>query len=79
MIGKDEIEKRFGTHEATMEGENATYPKHEQVRMAFIDFMEFLDETVPDGRAKNIMATHMEDAAMWANKGISYETPLIGG
>lgn len=77
MFGRDEIEKRFGTHEATTEGDDATLPKHEAVRSAFMDFVEFLDELAPDGRSKRIMMTHLEDAAMWANKAISYETPLI--
>lgn len=77
MIGQEEIDKRFGTHEATMEGEDATYPKHEQIRMAFIDFVNFLDQITPDGRAKSIMATHLEDACMWANKAVSYDAPLI--
>lgn len=77
MLGREEIEKRFGTHEATTEGEDATLPKHDVVRQAFIDFVEFLDEMTPDGRAKNVMATHLEDAAMWANKAISYDAPLI--
>ena len=77
MIGYEEIEKRFGTHEATTEGENPTLPKHENARAAFMQFVLYLDERIPDGRAKNVMMTHLEDASMWANKAISYEAPLI--
>ena len=77
MIGFEEIEKRFGTHEATTEGEDATLPKHENVRRAYMQFVTFLDGQIPDGRAKNVMMTHLEDASMWANKAISYEAPLI--
>lgn len=77
MLGSEEIEKRFGTHEATTEGEDPTLPKHETVRIGFIEFVRFLDKHTPDGRAKNVMLTHLEDASMWANKAISYEAPLI--
>lgn len=77
MLGRDEIEKRFGTHVATTEGDDATLPKHEMVRSAFMEFTEFLDELTPDGRAKSVMMTHLEDASMWANKAISYEAPLV--
>lgn len=77
MLGWEEIEKRFGIHEVTTEGEDATLPKHEQVRVAFMKLTLFLDELVPDGRAKSVMVTHLEDASMWANKAISYDAPLI--
>ena len=77
MIGVEEIEKRFGVHEATTEGEDATLPKHEDVRSAFMKFVLYLDARVPDGRAKNVMMTHLEDASMWANKAISHEAPLV--
>lgn len=77
MLGIEELEKRFGTHIATTEGEDATLPKHDAVRDAFMKMVLFLDAQVPNGRAKNVMLTHLEDAVMWANKAISYDAPLI--
>lgn len=78
MIGKDEIEHRFGFHKATIEGENATLPKHRDTRMMFREFAEFLDEVLPDGRAKAVAFTELENASMWSHKAIAETAPLIG-
>ena len=50
MIGKEEIDNRFGFHKATIEGDNATLPDHALVRKLFKRFAERLDEILPDGR-----------------------------
>ena len=78
MIGREEIEHRFGFHKATIEGENATLPKHRDVRLMFREFAEFLDEVLPDGRAKSVAFTELENASMWAHKSIAETAPLIG-
>jgi hypothetical protein len=77
MIGKEEIDNRFGFHKATIEGENATAPDHMLVRQLFKRFAERLDEILVDGRAKSIAFERLEDASMWAHKGISGRAPLI--
>lgn len=77
-LGKKEIEHRFGFHKATVEGENATLPRHRDVRLKFREFAEWLDVMVTDGRAKSVMFTELETASMWAHKAISEEAPLIG-
>ena len=77
MVGKDEIENRFGFHKATIEGDNATLPKHTRVRLLFREFAGRLDEVLGDGRAKTISFTHLEDASMWAHKAIAEDAPLI--
>lgn len=77
MIGKDEIENRFGFHKATVEGENATLPDHTLVRQLFKRFAERLDELLLDSRAKSVAFTHLEDASMWTHKAISERAPLI--
>lgn len=71
-LGKNEIRHRFGYHKGTAE----TMPKHEQVREAFIAFGEFLDEVLPDGRAKSTSFTNLQVASMWANYGIAETAPL---
>jgi hypothetical protein len=77
MLGKDEIENRFGFHKATIEGENATLPKHRDVRILFREFAEKLDGILGDGRAKSVAFTHLEDASMWSHKAIAEGAPLI--
>lgn len=77
MLGKDEIENRFGFHKATIEGDNATLPKHRDIRLRFREFAEFLDEILPDGRAKTIMEKHLEDASMWSHKAVAQTAPVV--
>lgn len=77
MLGADEIEHRFGFHKATIEGENATLPRHREVRMLFREFAEKLDEILGDSRAKSVAFTHLEDASMWSHKAIAEDAPLI--
>jgi hypothetical protein len=77
MIGPEEIEHRFGFHKATVEGENATLPKHRDVRILFREFAEKLDGILPDGRAKSVMFTNLEDASMWSHKAIAERAPVV--
>lgn len=77
QIGKEEIENRFGFHKATVEGENATLPKHNDVHLAFREFAEFLDKMLPEGRAKSVAFTELENASMWSHKAIAETAPLI--
>lgn len=71
-IGRDEIRHRFGFHPGT----SVTIPQHERIREAFIAFAEFLDEVVPDGRAKSSAFTNLQMSSMWANFGIAETAPL---
>lgn len=77
-LGKEEIENRFGFHKATVEGPEATLPRHRDVRLKFREFAEFLDIMVTDSRAKSVMFTELENAAMWAHKAIAENAPLVG-
>ena len=77
MLGREEIENRFGFHKATVEGGNATLPKHTRVRLLFRAFAEKLDEIAPDGRAKSVMFTELENASMWAHKAIAEMAPAV--
>lgn len=76
-LGAEEIEHRFGFHKATIEGENATLPKHRDVRLKFREFAEFLDSVAPEGRAKSVMFTELENASMWAHKAIAETAPVV--
>jgi hypothetical protein len=76
-LGTEEIEHRFGFHKATIEGENATLPKHREVRLLFREFAEKLDQIAPGGRAKSVMFTELENASMWAHKAIAETAPAV--
>lgn len=76
-LGHDEIEHRFGFHKATIEGENATLPKHRDTRLKFREFAAFLDDLLPEGRAKSVAFTELENASMWAHKAIAETAPAI--
>lgn len=73
----EEIEHRFGFHKATIEGPNATLPKHRDLRIAYREFAAILDAVLPDGRAKSIAFTNLEDASMWSHKAIAELAPAI--
>lgn len=77
MLGRDEIESRFGFHKATIEGDNATLPRHALLRKAFKEFANRLDEVLVDGRAKSIAFTHLEDVSMWSHKAVAEDAPLV--
>ncbi|AOZ64895.1 hypothetical protein SEA_MAYA_30 [Streptomyces phage Maya] len=77
MLGNEEIENRLGFHKATIEGDNATLPKHAQVRKLFREFAGRLDEILEDGRAKDVFWERLEDASMWSHKAIAEKAPLI--
>lgn len=77
MFSTEEIEHRFGFHKATIEGPEATLPKHRDTRLKFREFAEWLDEVLPDGRAKAVAFTELENASMWAHKAIAELAPTV--
>lgn len=77
MFGMDEIKNRFGFHKGTIEGPNATAPQHADLRTGFINFAESLDDRLPNGRAKSLAMTALEEASMWAHKAIAETAPLV--
>jgi hypothetical protein len=72
-----EIEHRFGFHKATIEGENATLPRHRDLRLRFREFAEYLAELLPEGRAKSVAFTELENASMWSHKAIAELAPVV--
>lgn len=77
MFGETEIEYRFGFHKGTIEGENATLPRHRALRVEFRNFAEFLDRILPEGRAKSVAFTELENASMWAHKAVAELAPVV--
>jgi hypothetical protein len=76
-LGKDEIESRFGTHKATIEGAEATLPKHQTLRAQFKAFATYLDESMEDGREKDLAMKALEEASMWSHKATAKNAPLL--
>lgn len=77
MIGSNEIEHRFGFHKATVEGDNATLPRHRDTRVAFKTFAELLDSRLPDSREKSLVFTALQEASMWSHCAIAMDAPLV--
>lgn len=75
-LTQPEIEARFGFHKATIEGKEATLSKHAELRAKFKEFVAYLDGIVPDGRYCSLALTELENASMWAHKGIAESAPL---
>lgn len=73
MLGRAEIKNRFGFHKGTDE----TIPFHAETRREFRRLGEWLDATLPDGRAKSVAFTELESAAMWAHKSISEAAKVV--
>lgn len=76
MLGLEEIRNRFGFHKGTVEGPNATAPRHADLRAQFVAFAAMLDEVLPDGRAKDLALTELENASMWGHKAVAEQAPL---
>lgn len=76
-LGAEEIEHRFGFHKATIEGPNATLPKHVATRLQFRSFAENLDRMLPDSREKALAMTALQEASMWTHCAIAMEAPAI--
>lgn len=76
-LGEEEIKNRLGFHKGTVEGPNATAPMHAYLRVAWMEFADMLDRLIPPGRAKSVMFTELEAAAMWSHKGIAELAPVV--
>ena len=72
-VGKEEIANRFGFHKGT----DITGPIHQRIRSKFRKLAEELDELLPDGRAKATAFTKLDEAAMWSNKAVAEQAPLV--
>jgi hypothetical protein len=76
-VGETEIKDRFGFHRGTIEGPNATAPRHDYLRVAFMEFADMLDRVLPPGRAKSVAFTELETASMWVHKSIASLAPVV--
>lgn len=77
MIGKEEIEHRFGVHKAAIDGPAATAATHAIIRIMFKKLASDLDQNVGDCREKTLAFEALETASMWMHKAIAKDAPLI--
>jgi hypothetical protein len=75
-LGDLEIENRLGFHKGTIEGPNASSPRHAYLRVAFMEFMDMLDRVLPNGRAKSFAMAELEMTSMWAHKAVAQLAPV---
>lgn len=72
-VGSEELANRFGFHKGT----EVTGPLHQEVRHEYLRLAGLMDAILPDGRAKSIVMTKLDEAAMWSNKAIAEQAPLV--
>lgn len=77
MIGRDELDHRFGVHKARLEGPAGTDKHHAEMRIQFKAFAQVLDQLLPDSREKTIAFTELETASMWAHKALAMGGVLL--
>lgn len=68
-MSPEEIEARLGLYPAEPGSERAK--KMERAREMVVKLTLELNAMVPTGRENSLMVTHLEEALVWANKGIS--------
>lgn len=74
VMTEEELERRFGFHEATLEGPNATAPRHAELRNWWRTTAFQLDQQLPAGRYKSLVMTALEEASMWSHKSIANDS-----
>jgi hypothetical protein len=65
-----ELRNRFGFHSKSRQ-DNAL--QHRNARVICFEAALGLNALFPDGREKALVMTHLEEALMWANKGIALQ------
>lgn len=75
MLGPEEITRRFGSTAKTAEPNES---KHIELRREFIRLAQLIDVSMFDGREKSLAFTHLEDAAMWAQKALATSLGMKG-
>lgn len=72
-VGTDEIENRFGYHRPTPEAASA----HVDLRLRFRRLAEDLDAALPQGRAKALAFTALQESSMWSHFAIAELSPVV--
>lgn len=73
---KDEILNIFGYHRPETK---LAQDLHEETRAQFIEFASILNGFLPDGRAKSLVMTNLQQSSMWAHFALAEKNPLVWG
>lgn len=76
LLTQDEIENRFGFHKAAIEGPNSSTEVHKELRFAFMQFADYLNNRLGKGRYAALAQTALEEASMWSHKAIAATDPI---
>lgn len=63
----EDVKRRFAFHPAT----ETTGPQHDAVRADLGRLAAKMVKTLPDGREKSLVLTHLEEAMFWGNAAIA--------
>jgi hypothetical protein len=66
-MSPEDIANRFTYHAPTPD----KVRQHERVRSYLRQMAEEFNQTLPEGREKSLVITHLEEAAFWANAAIA--------
>lgn len=73
QIETGDIANMFGFHK----GNTLTAPQHKKIRREYAEFAERLNTLLPEGRAKAVAFTKLEEASMWSNKAVAELAPIV--
>lgn len=71
-MDRADLEHRFAFHPATTEEKR---DEHTSVRQQCLRLALSLNETLPEGREKSLVMTHIEEVMLWANAAIARNVP----
>jgi len=69
MLSADEVSRRFRYPFTGPDSPAAA--AHIRIVSEFTELAVFLNETLPEGRAKSVTLTELEDASLWAHQALS--------
>lgn len=76
LLSQTQIQERFGFHKASIEGPNSSSETHKDLRMAFMQFADYLNTRLGSSRSAALSQTALEEASMWAHKAIAENDPI---
>lgn len=76
LLSQEEILNRFGFHKAAIEGPASSSEVHKDLRFAFMQFADYLNNRLGKSRYAALAQTALEEAGMWSHKAIAANDPI---